>query len=596
MEKLLEAIKRNENVRQCLISLKQELKNETEKKRFQVQTNGNYDFIMKLLIHEDPKVRKNAANILGMLKCQDALEVLADAYEAEETLFVRSEYLKAMAQLDCSGYLGWFHDRLDVLTKKSCSVEEKKHVQEEIQELQKLLLEKEGIKKHTFQGYQRQQEVILTTIPAFREITASQIAGGPVVKLGVGVKTKTRDLQTFQGYQRQQEVILTTIPAFREITASQIAGGPVVKLGVGVKTKTRDLQQILKIRTYKELLFVLHGTGELTGTPEDIAQGLWSSDLMELLQENHLEAGPYYFRLGIIGPIPLDQRSRLAKKLSAAIEERFERKLINLQENHLEAGPYYFRLGIIGPIPLDQRSRLAKKLSAAIEERFERKLINSASHYEVEIRLVQKKEGGFYSFLKLYTIPDHRFDYRKYTVAAGMQPFMAAGILHLAQRYLTEHAQVLDPFCGAGTLLIERNYLNAARDCYGVDIFGEAIERARVNTKIAKMNINYINRDFSDFSHDYLFDEVITDMPVKGSMSFDELEALYEMFFSQAAKFLKKNGVIILHSSEMGFVKKYIRLHREYHLEREYCLSEKNKMYLFILIYRGEETADLKGR
>ena len=129
-----------------------------------------------------------------------------------------------------------------------------------------------------------------------------------------------------------------------------------------------------------------------------------------------------------------------------------------------------------------------------------------------------------------------------------------------------------------------------------MDIFGEAIERARVNTKIAKMNINYINRDFSDFSHDYLFDEVITDMPVKGSMSFDELEALYEMFFSQAAKFLKKNGVIILHSGEMGFVKKYIRLHREYHLEREYCLSEKNKMYLFILIYRGEETADLKGR
>ena len=502
MEKLQEAIKQNKNVRQCLISLKQELKKESEKKRFQAQTKGNYEFIMKLLIHEDPKVRKNAANILGMLKCQEALEVLADAYEAEETLFVRSEYLKAMAQLECSEYLSWFHERLDVLTKKSCSVEERKHVQEEIQELQKLLLEKEGIKKHPFQGY-----------------------------------------------QRQQEVILTTIPAFREITASQIAGGPVVKIGAGIKTKTRDLQQLLKIRTYKELLFVLHDTGELSGTAEEIAQGLWESDLMEILEENHLETGPYYFRLGIMGPVPLDQRSRLAKKLSAAIEERFERKLIN-----------------------------------------------SASHYEVEIRLVQKKNGGCYSFLKLYTIPDHRFDYRKYTVAAGMQPFMAAGILRLAQRYVTEHAQVLDPFCGAGTLLIERNYLNAARDSYGVDIFGEAIEKARVNTKIAKMNIHYINRDFSDFSHEYLFDEVITDMPVKGSMSFEELEDLYEMFFTQAAGLLKQNGVILLHSGELGFVKKYLRLHKEYHLEREYCLSEKNKMYLFILTYRGEDTADRKGR
>ena len=163
---------------------------------------------------------------------------------------------------------------------------------------------------------------------------------------------------------------------------------------------------------------------------------------------------------------------------------------------------------------------------------------------------------------------------------------MAAGILALAQKYLTEHGQVLDPFCGAGTMLIERNYLEPARDSYGLDIFGEAIEKARANTRIARMNINYINRDFTDFRHEYLFDEIITDMPVKGAMSFEKLEKLYEMFFERASELIKKNGTIIMYSGEIGFVKKQIRLRSRFHMEREYCISEKNKTYVFIITYR----------
>ena len=37
---------------------------------------------------------------------------------------------------------------------------------------------------------------------------------------------------------------------------------------------------------------------------------------------------------------------------------------------------------------------------------------------------------------------------------------------------LKENAQILDPFCGVGTMLIERDIRVPAREKYGIDIFG----------------------------------------------------------------------------------------------------------------------------
>ena len=87
----------------------------------------------------------------------------------------------------------------------------------------------------------------------------------------------------------------------------------------------------------------------------------------------------------------------------------------------------------------------------------------------MELRLLQHREGGFVPLLKLYTLPDHRFDYRRYYVAASMKPMMAAGLMALAKPYLKEYAQILDPFCGVGTLLMELQIAVPARNAYGID-------------------------------------------------------------------------------------------------------------------------------
>lgn len=490
MRDLYEKIKKGTDRRASLIALKKELKDDAKKKVFLTMTGNRLDEIMKCLVDEDPKVRKNAAAILGELHCQDALDVLMDAYEEEEKLFVKEAYVQALSMIDCSEYLPQLEEHLQELVDYEAPEEEKKHIQAEIHALQELILQKKGVKKHTFNGWNRFSEVLLLTLPAFRDTLAEEVIGKKKV------------------------------------------------LKSGVRTIVSDFETVMKIRTVQELLFVIHTQTEknvLSAEPETLAAQLAESDLLQILTETHKGDTPFYFRIGVSGAMSLEERSAFSKRVAAAIE------------------------GV-----------------------FARQMINSTSHYEVEIRLLQNREGGYVPLLKLYTLPDHRFDYRRYYVAASMKPTMAAGLMALAKPYLKEHAQILDPFCGVGTLLIERRFLVQARNAYGIDTFGEAIEKARVNSKIAGMQTNYINRDYFDFVHDYKFDEIVTDLPA-GNLTKPELDVLYRRFFEKSDEVLADDGRMIFFSREMGLVKKQLRLHPQFRLAQEFCIQEKNGSYLFIV-------------
>ena len=141
---------------------------------------------------------------------------------------------------------------------------------------------------------------------------------------------------------------------------------------------------------------------------------------------------------------------------------------------------------------LEQRSRFVKKLGSAIEQLSDGKLVNSPGDYEVELRLIANREGKFFPALKFYTIPDHRFAYRKHAIAASMHPSLAALIMELAAPYLKENAQIIDPFCGVGTMLIERDIRVPAREKYGTDIF-----LGRQLTEHGRMRLWQENRSIS---------------------------------------------------------------------------------------------------
>jgi 2-polyprenyl-3-methyl-5-hydroxy-6-metoxy-1,4-benzoquinol methylase len=337
----------------------------------------------------------------------------------------------------------------------------------------------------------------------------------------------------FRPDQEEIDLILTGNKAWMETITSELEGSRWKVKGSLVYVRTRDLEKILKIRTYGEVLFPLRKAVKMDGREETIAETIAESGILKLC-------------------------------------DRF----------HRGKGTFYFRLEVKNNMPLNKRGDFIQKISKRIEDRTEGRLINTPSNYELEIRLIENSEGRYAALVKFYTGMDKRFSYRTQSVAASMQPVQAAVIAKLAQPYLTEEGQILDPFCGVGTMLIERNFLLPAKVSYGIDLFGEAIKKARENTENAGMNIYYINRDYFQFQHDYLFDEIITDMPVQGKKTKEEQDKLYGEFFRKSKELLKNQGKIILYSSEKAFVKKHLRLNGEYRLLREFPLQEKISLYI----------------
>lgn len=473
------------DLRKNLIDLKMALREKGAGDELRDVSGGNYDVIMKCLSSEDPKVRKNAAAVLGELGCDEAADVLADAWEAEDRLFVRPEYLKAFSHLECRRYVPLFQERLSELQSMPMQPDQVKHLREEMNALSGILQKYGALEKHRFRGFSQTNDILLLMHPAFTQTLEKQIT-----------------------------------------ERHRAAAGRIY-------VRTDRLKELLTLRPVRRFLFL--------------------TDCRSVPADPQALAGEF-----------------CGQQLSGFLSERLEGK-----------PPYYFRTDLLAPAS-PQKSDFLKKTAAEIENKSGGNLYNRPSGYEIEIVFAPKKDGTLLPLIGFSNLPDHRFDYRKEKLSQDIRPDMAAGILELVKPYLKSHGQVLDPFCCAGTMLIERNFLLPARSLYGVDRYGKAIEAARRNTSVCGMDIYYINRDFLDFTHEYLFDEILADMPGNFKTK-DEKDFFYRRFLEKCGELLSEDGVIVCRSREMGTLKKQLRLHKELHLVREIPLSTKREDYLFVI-------------
>lgn len=497
---IIEQLNAGQDIRKNLIALKAECKEYAGKNAVLYALNNKLDVFYSCLHMEDPKIRKNAALILGQLGVQDGLEALYEAYVKEDTLFVKSSYLTAMRELDYRKYLEDFKKRLKELKDTSVEENSKKHIAEEKKILQDMILTLEGHKKHVFIGWNEPSRVLLLTNRNYREVTEEQL------------KSNRPRLFT-----------------------------------AGVQAKCEDLKEMYEIRTFSELLFVLEDCPILKVTEQD------TTDVMA---------------------------KSLAKQLGESSLCHF------LTVRHEGKEPFYFRIECKNRMDLKQKSAFTKKLAAYLQEETGNVLINSTSHYEVELRLVENKAGDFNLMIKLFTYKDPRFRYRREAMSSSIQPVNAALTMKLAQKYLKEGAQVLDPFCGVGTMLIERNYAGKTGDVYGIDIFGKGIEAARRNTENAKMQINYINRDFFDFKHEYLFDEVISNMPrVMGKKTSKDIYEIYIKFWRKIQEHIGKDAVLVLYCYNREILKDTLPK-KYFEIREEFEISKKEGAYLYIIQVR----------
>lgn len=486
-----EDIIQKKDVRLNLIKLKAEIKEGFNKDALLYQIGADFQIFYELLKNEDAKIRKNTALIMGELAVPQFLEKLYQAYLKEEQLFVKTSYLTAMKNFDYGNLLPDLKERLASLNLLDIKESDKKHISEEMRALTQLILGKEGVKQHIFNGYE---------VPS--------------------------------------ELVLLTNRNFKNITLDQLNKDKVKEFNAGVILRTDNLNEVLPIRTYKELLFMIEDVKVCSSDVNAAAEKIAASSLIDFLIKRHK---------GFV--------------------------------------PFYFRIELKSKLDLDKKSVFTKKLGTRIEQLTDRKLINTTSNYEFELRLIENKEGNYNVLIKLFTLKDERFIYRRKAIAASIQPADAALMVALAKDYLTDDAQVLDPFCGVGTMLIERNQLLRANTMYGLDVYSDAINKAKENTEAAHAIIHYINRDFFDFKHDYLFDEIFTNMPrAMGHKEEDEIFTLYKKFFIKAPEHMKHGGVMILYSHNRDYIRKLCN-RNIYRLEQEYEISKKEGAYLFVIRY-----------
>lgn len=485
----LKNIQQNIDVRNALISLRA-LMIENRLSAEEIKSDEFYDidiFGNLLMMNEDPKVRKNTVLIMGQLKEVKYAEIIYQCYMREETLFVKSSYLKALREYDYSAYEESLRDRKCILEKGNYSEGELKHVSEELHELRVMLPDRGEYTAHVYSNPEKAVTVFLT---CKKEMT-----------------------------ERLMEEVKKTVP---DATVSRVF--------CGISVKTKDIGKISNIRIYKDMLFPVNGMKP--SAKEDLIKDVLSGDIFNMLD--------------------------------------------NLHEANDSA--YKFRLS--------GNSVNVAKIAREIETASKGRLINSVSAYEIELRLIENKEGKIGCLVKLFTKPDYRFKYRKNSIATSLHPVNAASIVKICESYLTRHAQVLDPCCGVGTLLIERNKVLRGKYVYGVDIFGTAIEGARENATIAKQEINFIQRDYFDFKHDYLFDEIISELPKFEKGMADDF---YRKFFEKSNELLVKDGTMLITSGEMGLVKKYVRLNKELEIEKEILFSEKESIFVYVITKKSGE-------
>ena len=511
---LYEQVRKGRDVRANLIALRENISDESLRRSFQAMLDGDYSVLTGLLEAEDPKVRRNAALILGRTGDSAVLPYLVRAWEKEETLYIREDYLKAMSLLDYRDALPKLSARLEKLQKHEEAPED-----EEAREESNPLWDND---RHLLAEQSRLREMI----------------------------SRYEDTQKHEFLHSRRDpapdLLLVTNRLHADVTARRITKGSVRAMKGAVYVKGGSLDEIAGVRTWIELLFPIPGAKSVGGDERAIAQKLRDMKIGNYLRFLHGESTqPFRYR------IELKSRS----------------------------------------IPREKKGEMIRRIAQRLDALERGSLMNSDSDYEVELRLIERADGTFQPILKLFTLPDERFSYRKQVTAQSTAAPLAALTVELARPYLREGVQVLDPFCGVGTLLIERSFVPGADPLYGVDRFAEAVEKARGNTASAQAlrektapakdrpedlpareNFYYINRDFFDFTHDYRFDELITELP---RLRKEESGAFAERFMEKAGELLKEDALMVVLTDDPAGLKAAAEKDGHFRTEREEILNER---------------------
>lgn len=317
---------------------------------------------------------------------------------------------------------------------------------------------------------------------------------------------------TFSGLDAEYEIELAApdrLTAQLEKELRENGFEPYDQKRSSLKIKTKDYKGLFEARCFSEALFTL---GSIDTLAPEAAAKVFAAFVPGFMKNTHAGEPPYRYRIEL--------------RVEAAGDTAFKKTLRDLLDG-------------------------------------DGTLVNAPSGYETELR-IEPSARGARLYLKLFTVRDERFAYRKESLPASMNPATAAAMLRFAEDYLTVNARVIDPCCGSGTLLIERGLLSPCDSLTGVDIAHKAVDVARLNADTAAMKYGikqakFICNDILRFEVKRPYDELICNLPFGNRVGdHSSCERLYKGLIDKLPLLLKKGGVAVLYTMEFTLLKKLV--------------------------------------
>ncbi len=283
-----------DSVREQLSQMRQKARNSQEDAAsFVVQKQ----MITEALQSDDPKTRKNAALLLGVIpweKKDEIAKLLFASYEKEETLYVRPAYLKGMEDLSqplSEEMKEQLEKRKDELVRCDMGEEEKKHLSEELRILYELL--QGPLREHDFKGITGKVPLLLTTEKEYLPYLMNEL--------------KRRGVPT----------------------------ADIRRTPFGIRVMTEDVDPILKARLYDKIYFIVPIRRGEKLYAETLKETLMGSMLSDLLGQYLDGEAPIPFRVNAIwADEDLQEKHRFMKKAAEVLEDISGKRLYNAPGNY----------------------------------------------------------------------------------------------------------------------------------------------------------------------------------------------------------------------------------------------------------------------
>jgi len=182
------------------------------------------------------------------------------------------------------------------------------------------------------------------------------------------------------------------------------------------------------------------------------------------------------------------------------------------------------------------------------------KLRVDLTHPDVWVRAISlgdKLIVGFSKHRRVKKFIERSPSKRPFLLASTLKPKLALTLVNLSE--VNSGKILLDPFCGAGSILIEAGLLNAY--VIGCDVFKKHIYGCKKNLKWLNINVLGLIRCDSTRLPIRRADSVVTDPPygIEAPLAGKSLNEIYSLFLKNSREVLKQNSkIVFMHPKKLS--------------------------------------------